>query len=81
MNMLTWVGIGFCASQSTMFSGLNLAFFSVSRLRLEVEAAQQNALAVNVLALRNDPNFLLATILWGIAVSDQESLIPNPVDP
>ena len=46
-----------------MFSGLNLAFFSVTKLRLEVEAARQNAHAVKVLALRDDPNFLLTTIL------------------
>jgi hypothetical protein len=65
MNVLTWIGIGFCVTQSAMFSGLNLAFFSVSKLRLEIEAAQQNALAAKVLAVRSDPNFLLTTVLWG----------------
>jgi hypothetical protein len=48
-----------------MFSGLNLAFFSISRLQLEIEAADKNKDAVKVLGLRKDSNFLLATILWG----------------
>jgi hypothetical protein len=29
---LTWLGIVFCLSQSAMFSGMNLALFSISRL-------------------------------------------------
>jgi hypothetical protein len=48
-----------------MFSGLNLAFFSVSKLRLEIEAARDNKNAHRVLALRKDSNLLLVTILWG----------------
>ena len=48
-----------------MFSGLNLAFFSVTRMRLESEAEQENAAAVRILRLRSDANFLLCTILWG----------------
>ncbi|MCG7537061.1 CNNM domain-containing protein [Pseudoalteromonas sp. OOF1S-7] len=60
-----WAGIVFCLSQSAMFSGLNLAFFSLSRLRLEVEVAQGNPAARTILALREDSNFLLTTILWG----------------
>jgi hypothetical protein len=48
-----------------MFSGLNLAFFSISRLRLEVEASRGNIAASKVLALRKDSNFVLTTILWG----------------
>jgi hypothetical protein len=49
-----------------MFSGLNLAFFSLTRLRLEIEAesAPSNG-AKRVLAMREDSNFLLTTILWG----------------
>jgi CBS domain containing-hemolysin-like protein len=39
MNLYIWLGIAVCISQSAMFSGLNLALFSVSRLRLEVDAA------------------------------------------
>ena len=65
MNSLTWMGVALCLSQSAMFSGLNLAVFSVGRLRLEVDAAGGSAAAARVLALRRDPNFLLATILWG----------------
>ena len=48
-----------------MFSGLNLAFFSVSRLRLELEVKQGNPDASRVLAMRKNTSFLLATILWG----------------
>ncbi|MCR9144090.1 MAG: CNNM domain-containing protein [bacterium] len=63
---LIWTGIIFCISQSAIFSGLNLAFFSLTRLRLEieVEAARENG-SEHVLALRGDSNFLLTTILWG----------------
>lgn len=64
-GVLPWVGIGFCVTQSAMFSGLNLAFFSVPRLRLEIEAGNHNKAAIKVLSLREDSNFLLSTILWG----------------
>jgi hypothetical protein len=47
-----------------MFSGLNLACFSVSRLQLEIEASQNSKDAIKVLRLRKDSNFLLSTILW-----------------
>lgn len=60
-----WLGIVFCISQSAMFSGLNLAVFSIGRLQLEVEAATGNKNAVTVLAFRRDANFTLVTILWG----------------
>lgn len=64
---LIWLGILICISQSAMFSGLNLAMFGVSRLRLEVEVEVDpgNAAARRLLALRKDSNFLLTTILWG----------------
>jgi hypothetical protein len=65
MELFIWLGILFCISQSAMFSGLNLAFFSISRLRLEVEASKENPHAIKVLELRKDSNFLLTTILWG----------------
>ena len=61
----TWIGILFCLSQSAMFSGLNLAIFSLDRLALEVEAAGGNPAARRVLDLRSDSNFVLVTILWG----------------
>jgi metal transporter CNNM len=62
--MTVWIGIVFCLSQSAMFSGLNLAFFGLSRLQLEVEA-ETNPKAQRVLKMREDSNFLLTTILWG----------------
>ena len=46
-----------------MFSGLNLALFSISRLKLEVEAASGSSAAKRILLLRQDGNFLLTTIL------------------
>ena len=36
--MITWLGIALCLMHSAMFSGLNLAMFGMSRLRLEVAA-------------------------------------------
>jgi hypothetical protein len=65
MTALTWVMIGVCVIHSAMFSGLNLALFGVTRLRLEVEAGSGNASAEKVLKLRRDSHFLLTTILWG----------------
>jgi metal transporter CNNM len=49
-DLLIWTGIAFCIAQSAFFSGLNLAVFSVSRLRLEIEAADGNRNAVKLLA-------------------------------
>ena len=60
-----WIGIAFCMTQSAFFSGLNLAIFSVSKLRLEVEAAGGRRDAIELLALRKDSNLTLATVLWG----------------
>ncbi len=62
---IVWLGVLFCLSQSAMFSGLNLAFFSLSRLQLEIEAAGGDRRAARVLAMRKDASFLLTTILWG----------------
>lgn len=65
-ELLIWIGILFCVTQSAMFSGLNLAFFSFTRLRLEIEAESDSSnIAGKVLDMRKDSNFLLATILWG----------------
>jgi len=41
---LTWAGIALCIAQCGIFSGLNLALFGVSRLRLEADAFQRDAL-------------------------------------
>jgi len=60
-----WIGIALCIAQSAIFSGLNLAIFSISKLRLEVEAIGGNRDASALLALRKDSNLTLATVLWG----------------
>ena len=65
MDIFIWILIAICVSQSAMFSGLNLAYFSMPKLRLEVEIAKSNHQASVIASLREDSNFLLATILWG----------------
>ncbi len=80
MDPLIWLGIALCLSQSAMFSGLNLAVFSISRLRLEVDAANGNRDAARVLALRQDSNFTLVTILWGnVSINVLLTLLSNSV--
>jgi len=64
-NVFVWIGIALCITQSAIFSGLNLAIFSISKLRLEVEAVGGNRDASGLLALRKDSNLTLATVLWG----------------
>ena len=64
-STLEIIGIILCLSQSATFSGLNLAFFSLGRLRLEAEAEKGNENAKKILELRKDSNFLLCAILWG----------------
>jgi CBS domain containing-hemolysin-like protein len=65
LDIITWIAIALCISQSAIFSGLNIALFSLSRLQLEVESGKGDKAAKKVLALRDDSNFSLATILWG----------------
>ena len=80
-DVLVWVGIAFCITQSEIFSGLNLAIFSISKLRLEVEAAGGNHEALGLLALRRDSNLTLATVLWGNVRGSQlplQSYMTNP---
>lgn len=80
MGIIIWAGIIFCISQSAMFSGLNLAFFSISRLRLEVESAKGNRHASKILSLRKDSNYLLTTILWGnVGINVLLTLLSNSV--
>lgn len=80
MENLIWVGILLCLCHSAMFSGLNLAFFSLSRLRLEAESAAGNKAAQKILALREDSNFLLTTILWGnVGINVLLTLLSNSV--
>jgi metal transporter CNNM len=64
-SLWTWIAILICISQSAIFSGLNIALFSLSRLRLEVAVDSGDKLASSILDLRRDSNFTLATILWG----------------
>ena len=80
ISILVWIGILFCISQSAMFSGLNLALLSISRLRLEVEAAGGNPAAIKILSLRQNSHFLLTTILWGnVAVNVLLTLLSKSV--
>ncbi len=80
IDSITWAGIIFCISQSAIFSGLNLAFFSVSKIRLEIEASQGNKHASRVMKLRKDSNFLLTTILWGnVSINVLLALLANSV--
>ncbi len=77
---LAWAGIAFCLSQSAIFSGLNIAFFSISRLRLEIQVANGNKAAGRMLLLRQDSNFLLTTILWGnVSINVLLALLSNSV--
>jgi hypothetical protein len=80
MNTFIWIGILFCISQSAMFSGLNLAFFSISKLKLEIEAKNNNKHALKIARLREDSNFLLTTILWGnVGINVLLTLLSNSV--
>lgn len=80
LSLLTWIAIIFCVSQSAMFSGMNLALFSISRLRLEVEAELGNRDASKILNMRKDSNFLLTTVLWGnVGINVLLTLLSNSV--
>lgn len=79
-TLFIWLGILLCITQAGIFSGLNLALFSISRLKLEVEATSGNPDAVKILELRRDAHFLLATILWGnVAVNVLLTLLSDSV--
>ena len=80
MESAIWIGIFVCLAHSAMFSGLNLAFFSLSRLRLEAEAGAGNSAAEKILTLRRNSNRLLTTILWGnVAINVLLTLLSNSV--
>jgi hypothetical protein len=59
-DMPIWLGIIACIMLSALFSGLNLAVFSVSQLRLQIEADGGNRDATRVLDLRKNSNQVLA---------------------
>ena len=65
LTISIWLGIAACIAQTALFAGLNLAIFSLSQLRLQIEADGGNADAVRVLALRQDSNGVLSTVVWG----------------
>ena len=80
ISLISWGGILFCITQSAMFSGMNLALFSIGRLRLEVEASLGNRDAVRILNMRKDANFLLTTVLWGnVGINVLLTLLSNSV--
>src|SRR5262249_22571626 len=60
-----WLGIIACITLSALFSGLNLAIFTLSQLRLQIEADGGNKDAARVLDLRKKSNDVLATVIWG----------------
>jgi metal transporter CNNM len=64
-DLLIWLAVAFCVSQSATLSGLNLAVFSIGRLHLEAMAEDGDKAAAAVLDLRKDANVTLVTILWG----------------
>ena len=66
-HLVVWPGIIICIAQSALFSRLNLALFSTSRLRLEIAADVGNADAIKVRNLRRDSNLALATIIWAMS--------------
>ncbi len=79
-DVFIWLGIVACLSQSATLSGLNLAVFTVSRLRLETAAEAGDPDAKKVLSLRRDANFTLATILWAnVAVNVLLALLAESV--
>ena len=79
-KIVTWSAIAVCISQSAFFSGMNLAVFTISRLRLEVEAASGGREAKKVLGLRENSNHMLTTILWGnVGVNVLLALLSNSV--
>jgi CBS domain containing-hemolysin-like protein len=78
-ELVIWLGMGFCLTQSAIFSGMNLAVFSLSRLRLEA-AAEADHDARRVLGLRRNANFTLSSILWGnVAINVLLALLANSV--
>jgi metal transporter CNNM len=62
---VAWFGIIGCVMQSALFAGLNLAVFSLSMLRLQIEADSGDTDAAKVLELRKRANQVLATVVWG----------------
>ena len=64
-SVLIWLGIIASITLSALFSGLNLAIFTLSQLRLQLDADSGNNDATRVLDLRKHSNDVLATVVWG----------------
>ncbi len=80
MDVIVWAAIIACLIQSGIFSGLTIGLFSLSRLKLEVEAESGNKDAIKVLKLRKDSNYLLTTLLWGnVSVNVLVALLTDSV--
>jgi metal transporter CNNM len=69
-SYVAWFGVTACVVQSGLFAGLNLAVFSLSLLRLQIEADGGNTDAIQVLDLRKDANRVLATVIWGNVITN-----------
>jgi metal transporter CNNM len=63
-SLVIWIGIFTCLAGSAICSGLTLGFFSLGRVRLQLMAQQGDIFANKILKIRQDSNFLLATLLW-----------------
>jgi len=63
-TLIIWIGIFTCLAGSAICSGLTLGFFSLGRVRLQLLAQQGDVFANKILKVREDSNFLLATLLW-----------------
>jgi metal transporter CNNM len=69
-SYVAWFGVTACVVQSGLFAGLNLAVFSLSLLRLQIEADGGNSDALRVIELRKDANQVLATVIWGNVITN-----------
>jgi len=72
-----WIGIVACITLSALFAGLNLAIFSLSQLRLQIEADGGNNDAARVLDLRQNSNQVLATVIWGNVGTSVAALVDS----
>jgi metal transporter CNNM len=81
-TLLIWLAFAFFVTQSAILSGMNLAVFSVSRLRLEAAAESGEPAAERVLSMRRDGHATLVTILLGnVAVNVLLALIADSLLP
>ena len=70
MDFSPWLWMLIALMHSALFSGLNLGFFGVSRLKLVVQSETGNEDAKRILSLRDDAHLLLATLLWANVASN-----------